>query len=104
MKILKEEYVDTGKIGGIFLSEVSAATIERAVKVAKIVYVEAEVSLFSTDVLSNGVAQACARHGIPIVAYVYPTPFLASRLMGNSYSPIGRGMLSGEIKKPEDIP
>lgn len=29
----------------------------------------------------------CAQHGIPVIAY----------------SPIGRGMLSGQLKKPEDI-
>jgi pyridoxine 4-dehydrogenase len=39
-------------------------------------------------VLENGVAAACAQHGIPLVAY----------------SPIGRGMLTGQIKKFEDIP
>lgn len=70
LKVLDEEYVKTGKIGGIGLSEVSADTIERAVKVCKIVAVEVEVSLWATDIFSNGVAQACARHNLPIVAYV----------------------------------
>lgn len=83
-----EQYVKAGKIGGIGLSEVSAATIERAAKVTKIAAVEVELSLWSTDILSNGVAKAAAAHNIPIVAY----------------SPIGRGFLTGEIKKPEDIP
>lgn len=70
-KILDEEYVKTGKIGGIGISEVSATTIERAAKVTKIVVAEVELSLWATDILSNGVAQACTKHGIPIVAYVY---------------------------------
>mgnify|MGYP001587207714 CR=1 FL=1 len=70
LKVLDEEYVKTGKIGGIGLSEVSADTIERAVKVCKIVAVEVEVSLWATDIFSNGVAQACARHNLPVVAYV----------------------------------
>ncbi|TVY39273.1 Pyridoxal reductase [Lachnellula occidentalis] len=83
-----EEYVKAGKIGGISLSEVSAATIQRAVKVTKIVAVEVELSLWSLDILNNGVAAACAEHNIPVVAY----------------SPIGRGMLTGEIQKLEDIP
>ncbi|KAK6586155.1 hypothetical protein PZA11_001212 [Diplocarpon coronariae] len=87
MKAL-EEYVKAGKIGGIALSEVSAETVRRAAKVTKIVAVEVELSLWSLDVLSNGVAAAAAEHGIPIIAY----------------SPIGRGMLSGEIKSPDDIP
>lgn len=65
-----EQYVKAGKIGGIGLSEVSAATIERAAKVTKIAAVEVELSLWSTDILSNGVAKAAAAHNIPIVAYV----------------------------------
>ncbi|KAH0420432.1 aldo/keto reductase [Colletotrichum camelliae] len=85
---IQKEYIDTGKVGGLCLSEVSAATIHEAVKHAKIVGVEVELSLFSTDVLSNGIAAACAEHNIPLVAY----------------SPIGRGLLTGEIKKFEDLP
>lgn len=69
MKAL-EEYVKAGKIGGIALSEVSASSVRRAAKVTKIVAVEVELSLWSTDVLSNGVAAACAENNIPIVAYV----------------------------------
>lgn len=38
--------------------------------------------------MENGVAAACAQYGIPIIAY----------------SPIGRGMLSGQLKKFDDIP
>jgi pyridoxine 4-dehydrogenase len=87
MKAL-EELVKEGKIGGIALSEVGPATIERAANATKIVAVEVELSLFSTDVLSNGVAKVCAEHNIPIVAY----------------SPLSRGFLTGEIKKPDDIP
>jgi len=65
-----EEYVKAGKIGGIALSEVGAATIQKAVKVTKIVAIEVELSLWSQDILSNGVAKAAAEHNIPIVAYV----------------------------------
>ena len=43
---------------------------------------------FSTDVLEDGVAAACAQYGIPLIAY----------------SPIGRGMLTGQFKKFEDLP
>jgi len=71
-----QEYVDRGLVGGIALSEVAAPTIHEAVKHAKIVAVEVELSLFVTDVLENGVAQAAAQYGIPLVAY----------------SPIGRGV------------
>ncbi|KAI1810028.1 aldo/keto reductase [Poronia punctata] len=85
---IQKEYIDTGKVGGIGLSEVRAETIHEAVKIAKIVAVEVELSLFNTDVLYNGVAEACAKYDIPIVAY----------------SPIGSGFLTGQIKRYEDIP
>ncbi|KAL2017725.1 hypothetical protein VTK56DRAFT_1750 [Thermocarpiscus australiensis] len=83
-----KEQVEAGNIGGISLSEVSAATIRRAAKVAKIESVEVELSLWFTEPLENGVAQACAELDIPILAY----------------SPLGRGMLTGQIKSPDDIP
>lgn len=85
---LEKEYIQTGKLGGISLSEVRAETIHEAVKHTKVEAVEVELSLFSTDILENGVAAACAQYGIPLVAY----------------SPIGRGMLTNQIKKYEDIP
>ncbi len=74
--MLQKEYIDTGKLGGISLSEVAAAAIHEAVKVAKIVAVEVELSLWATEVLDNGVAAACAQYDIPLIAY----------------SPIGRGV------------
>ncbi|KAK3984141.1 NADP-dependent oxidoreductase domain-containing protein [Cladorrhinum sp. PSN332] len=83
-----QEQVDAGNIGGISLSEVSANTIRRAAKVAKIQSVEVELSLWETTPLENGVAQACAELDIPVLAY----------------SPLGRGMLTGQIKSPDDIP
>jgi pyridoxine 4-dehydrogenase len=43
--IIDKEYVQTGKIGGIALSEVRAETIHEAVKYTKIVAVEAELSM-----------------------------------------------------------
>ncbi|KAJ3042405.1 Pyridoxine 4-dehydrogenase [Rhizophlyctis rosea] len=82
------EYVKAGKIGGIGLSESSAATIRKAHAVHPIAAVEVEFSLFSTEILSNGVAATCAELGIPIVAY----------------SPVGRGFLTGQIKSLDDIP
>ncbi|KAK7426399.1 hypothetical protein QQZ08_007154 [Neonectria magnoliae] len=79
--IIQKEYIDTGKIGGVYISECSAETVHEASKHAKILAAEIEVSLFSTDFLKNGVAAACAQHGIPVLAY----------------SPIGRGMLTGRF-------
>lgn len=84
--VLQKEYIDTGKIGGISLSECNAQTIREASKYAKIAVVEVEVSMFTQDNLNNGVAQACAELGIPIAAY----------------SPMGRGILTGSIKTAKD--
>ncbi|KAL3458059.1 NADP-dependent oxidoreductase domain-containing protein [Aspergillus heterothallicus] len=86
--VIEREYVQTGKIGGIALSEVRAETIHEAAKITKVVAVELELSMFSPDILDNGVADACAQYGIPIIAY----------------SPMGRGMLTGRLKKLGDIP
>lgn len=63
-----EELVREGKIGGVALSEVNADTIRAAAKITKIVAVEVEISLFCTDPLTNGIAQACAELDIPIIA------------------------------------
>ena len=53
------EFVAAGKIGGIGLSEVSAATIRRAHAVHPITAVENELSLTSTTSIGNGVLQTC---------------------------------------------
>jgi pyridoxine 4-dehydrogenase len=83
-----EECVKEGKIGAIALSEVSAATIKKAAGITKIVAVEVEASLFTTNMFENGVASTCAELKIPIVAY----------------SPLSRGFLTGELNSPDDIP
>ena len=44
--------------------------------------------MFETRILTNSVASTCARHEIPIVAY----------------SPLGRGILTGGVLHPDDIP
>ncbi|KAF1979766.1 Aldo/keto reductase [Bimuria novae-zelandiae CBS 107.79] len=87
LKFIDEEYVKKGLVGGIALSEVSATTIRRAAKVTKIVAVENELSLWTTNALENGVLEACSELGIILLAY----------------SPIGKGMLSGEIKTLDDL-
>ncbi|KAI0450705.1 NADP-dependent oxidoreductase domain-containing protein [Xylaria acuta] len=82
-----DEYVKQGKIGGVTLSEVNAKSIRQAAKVVKVAGVEIELSLFHTDPLHNGISAACAELDIPIFAY----------------SPLGRGFLTGKVKKPEDL-
>ncbi len=64
-----DDHVKAGDIGGVALSEVNAASIRRAAKVAKVTAVEVEVSLWSTEPLENGIAEACAELDIPIFAY-----------------------------------
>ncbi|RDL37024.1 Uncharacterized protein BP5553_04457 [Venustampulla echinocandica] len=81
------EYVKAGKIGGIGLSECNADTIRRAQAVHPLAAVEVEMSLFSTDPLSNGVAKTCAELNIPLVAY----------------APLSRGWLTAQIRKLADI-
>jgi pyridoxine 4-dehydrogenase len=54
------ELVAEGKIEGIGLSEVSAATIRRANAIHKIATVEIELSLFTPDPLYNGIMNTCA--------------------------------------------
>jgi pyridoxine 4-dehydrogenase len=81
-------YVREGKIGGIGLSEPDAATIRHAHKIHPIIGVEVEMSLWSTDILTNGIAATCGELGIPVIAH----------------SPLGHGFLTGEITHPNDIP
>ncbi|KAL8744625.1 MAG: hypothetical protein Q9190_003153 [Brigantiaea leucoxantha] len=81
------QYVKEGKIGGIGLSEVQADTITAAAKIHPIAAVEVELSIHTPEILSNGVATTCGELGIPIVAY----------------SPLGRGLLTTQIMKMDDI-
>lgn len=63
------EYIKEGKLGGISLSECSADSIRRAAKIHNIGAVEVEFSMFSLDILENGVTKACAELDIPVIAY-----------------------------------
>ncbi|KAF7548383.1 hypothetical protein G7046_g8697 [Stylonectria norvegica] len=80
--------VKAGKIDGISVSEVNATTLRNAAKKFKITALETEVSLFCLDTLNNGTLEACAELGIPVLAY----------------SPLGKGFLGGQFKKPDDLP
>ncbi len=82
------DFVKDGRIDGISLSEVGAQTIRKASLVYPISAVEVEFSLWSTEILTNGVLDVCKELNIPIVAY----------------SPLGRGFLTGQIQKLSDIP
>jgi aryl-alcohol dehydrogenase-like predicted oxidoreductase len=80
------DLVRAGKVRYIGLSEASPATIERAVKVHPVTALQSEYSLWTRDP-EDGVLDACRRHGIGFVPY----------------SPLGRGFLTGEIRRPEDF-
>ena len=80
------QLVAEGKVRHIGLSEAGPETLERAAKVHPIAAVQTEYSLWSRDP-EDGVLAACRRLGIGFVAY----------------SPLGRGFLTGQIKRFEDL-
>jgi aryl-alcohol dehydrogenase-like predicted oxidoreductase len=79
--------VKEGKVRYLGLSEASPATLRRAVKVHPIAALQTEYSLWTRDP-ENGVLAACRELGIGFVAY----------------SPLGRGFLTGQFRKFEDLP
>lgn len=64
-----KKYVDNGTIDGISLSEVGINSIEKATKIAPISCVELELSLFSQDLIENGILAFLSDKQIPIIAY-----------------------------------
>src|SRR6476469_9833550 len=80
------ELVREGKVRYIGLSEASVATIRRAHKVHPITAVQTEYSLWTRDP-EDGLLDALRSLAIGFVAY----------------SPLGRGFLTGQIKRIEDL-
>src|SRR5256714_990710 len=80
------EFVKEGKIRHIGLSEASVKTIRRAAKVHTITALQTEYSLWSRDP-EDEILATCRELGIGFVAY----------------SPLGRGFLTGQIKRFEDF-
>jgi aryl-alcohol dehydrogenase-like predicted oxidoreductase len=81
------ELVREGKVRYLGLSEAGPETIRRANKVHPITAVQSEYSLWTRDP-EDGVLATCRALGIGFVAY----------------SPLGRGFLTGQFKRWEDIP
>ncbi len=81
------ELVKQGKVKYLGLSEASAETLRRANAVHPITALQSEYSLWTRDVEDNDVLTTCRELGIGFVPY----------------SPLGRGFLSGEIKRFEDL-
>lgn len=80
------ELVKAGKVRHLGLSEASAGTIRRAHEVHPIAALQTEYSPWSLDV-EDDILPTCRELGIAFVAY----------------SPLGRGFLTGQIKKFEDL-
>jgi aryl-alcohol dehydrogenase-like predicted oxidoreductase len=80
------ELVRAGKVRYLGLSEASAATIRRAHAVHPISGVQSEYSLWTRDP-EDEVLETCRALGIALVPY----------------SPLGRGFLTGQIKRFEDL-
>jgi aryl-alcohol dehydrogenase-like predicted oxidoreductase len=80
------ELVRQGKVRFLGLSEAGSETLRRASRVHPIAALQSEYSLWSRDP-EDGVLAACRELGIGFVAY----------------SPLGRGFLTGQIKRFEDL-
>jgi len=78
--------VHQGKVRTLGLSEVSAGTLKRAQAIHPISAVQTEYSLWSRDP-EREMVKYCKESGVAFVAY----------------SPLGRGFLTGQIKKQDDL-
>jgi aryl-alcohol dehydrogenase-like predicted oxidoreductase len=81
------QLIKEGKIRYIGLSEASPQTLRRAAKVHPITALQTEYSLWTRDP-EDEIFDACRELGIGFVAY----------------SPLGRGFLTGQFKRFEDLP
>ena len=81
------DLVKQGKVRYLGLSEASPQTLRRAVKVHPIAALQTEYSLWTRDP-EREVLATCRELGIGFVAY----------------SPLGRGFLTGQFRKFEDLP
>ncbi|MFL6234542.1 MAG: aldo/keto reductase, partial [Thermoanaerobaculia bacterium] len=79
--------VQEGKVRWLGLSEVSPETLRKAHKVHPITAVQSEYSLWSRDPEDDGILDACRELGVGFVPY----------------SPLGRGFLTGQLKRFEDL-
>jgi len=80
------QLVKEGKVRYLGLSEAAAETLRRAAKVHPIAALQNEYSLWTRDP-EDGILATCRELGVGLVAY----------------SPLGRGFLTGQIKKFEDL-
>ncbi|OJT15671.1 Aldo-keto reductase yakc [NADP(+)] [Trametes pubescens] len=83
------EQVKAGKVKYLGLSEISAATLRRAHAVHPITAIQVEYSPFTLDIEDEkiGLLKTARELGVAVVAY----------------SPLGRGLLAGQIRSPADL-
>ena len=81
------ELVKEGKVRFLGLSEAGAETIKKANAIHPITALQSEYSLWTRDLEDNNVLETIRELGISLVAY----------------SPLGRGFLTGEIKRFDDL-
>ncbi|KAN0073779.1 NADP-dependent oxidoreductase domain containing protein [Tylopilus felleus] len=79
--------VEQGKVKYLGLSECSANTLRRASAIHPIAAVQLEYSPFELELEKNDVLKTARELGIKIIAY----------------SPLGRGLLTGRYKSPDDF-
>jgi aryl-alcohol dehydrogenase-like predicted oxidoreductase len=82
------ELVKEGKTRSISLSECSAEALKRGSAVHPLVSLQMEYSLFSRDAEEQGQIDACKELGMAMMAYAV----------------LGRGMLSAQMPKVEEMP
>ncbi|KAI4199560.1 MAG: hypothetical protein LQ350_004513 [Teloschistes chrysophthalmus] len=84
------EAVNAGKVKYLGLSECSATTLRRAHKTHPISAVQIEYSPFSMEIEDPkiGLLKTCRELGVAVIAY----------------SPLGRGMLTGQYRSNKDFP
>ena len=82
------ELVRTGKVRYLGLSECSPETLRRANATHPITAVETEYSLWTRDPEETGILDTCRELSVGF----------------GPYSPLGRGFLTGQIKRFEDLP
>ena len=81
------ELVKEGKVRYIGLSEVGSGTIRKAHSIFPLTAIQSEYSLFERQIEELGILDTLKELGIGLI----------------SYSPLGRGFLSGTIKQPENL-
>ena len=82
-----KDLIAEGKVKHFGMSEPSAATLRRAHAVQPVTALQNEYSLWTRQVETNGLLDACAELGIGLVPY----------------SPLGKGFLTGAITSIQDV-